>query len=85
MEREREKACEKSNIFSIDSKTETESLLMIVFGSEFQTAKAEHLHPNSINSVCQSFYQVIVTSQLNADDVTVTAGATRHSHDVTAG
>jgi len=39
---EREKAWEKRNVFSIDLKTVTESILMTVFVSEFQTAEAEH-------------------------------------------
>jgi len=30
------------NVFSVDLKTATESLLRTVFGSEFQTAGAEH-------------------------------------------
>ena len=38
----REKAREKRNVFSIDLDTVTESLLTTVFGSEFQTAAAEH-------------------------------------------
>ena len=39
---EEEKAWEKRNVFSLDIKTATESLLRTVFGSEFQTAGAEH-------------------------------------------
>ena len=43
-EKGREKAREKRNVFSLDLKnTVTESLLTTVFGSEFQTAEAEHL------------------------------------------
>ena len=37
-----EKAREKRNVFSLDLNTATESLLTAVFGSEFQTAGAEH-------------------------------------------
>jgi len=39
---EEEKAREKKNVFSLELKTATESLLQTVFGSEFQTAGAEH-------------------------------------------
>ena len=35
-------AREKRSVLSLDSNTATESLLMTVFGSEFQTAGAEH-------------------------------------------
>jgi len=38
----REKAREKRNVFSLDLNTVTESLLTAVFGSELQTAGAEH-------------------------------------------
>ena len=38
----REKVWEKRNVLSLDVNTVTESLLTIVFGSEFQTAGAEH-------------------------------------------
>ena len=38
----REKAREKRNVFSLELNTVTESLLTTVFGSEFQTAGAEH-------------------------------------------
>jgi len=37
-----EKAWEKRNVFSLNLKTAKESLLRTVFGSEFQTAGAEH-------------------------------------------
>ena len=37
-----EKAWEKRNVFSLNLKTATESLLRTVIGSEFQTAGAEH-------------------------------------------
>jgi len=37
-----EKAWGKRIVFSLDFKTATESLLRTVFGSEFQTAGAEH-------------------------------------------
>ena len=40
--KKRKKAREKRNVFSLDLKTATESLLRTVFGSEFQTAGAEH-------------------------------------------
>jgi len=36
------KAWEKRKVFSLDLKTAKESLLRTVFGSEFQTAGAEH-------------------------------------------
>jgi len=39
---EEEKAWEKRKVFSLDLKTAKESLLRTVFGSEFQTAGAEH-------------------------------------------
>ena len=41
-EKEREKTQEKKDVFSLDFNTATESLLTTVFGSEFQTAGAEH-------------------------------------------
>ena len=48
---EEEKAWEKRNVFSLDLKTATESLLRIVFGSEFQTAGAEHRKARFANVV----------------------------------
>ena len=37
----RERAREKRNVYILDLSTSTESLLTTVFGSEFQTARAE--------------------------------------------
>jgi len=48
---EKEKAWEKRNVFSLDLKTEKESLLRTVFGSEFQTAGAEHRKARFANVV----------------------------------
>ena len=42
MSRERREAWEKRNVFCLDLKTATDSLLRTVCGSEFQTAGAEH-------------------------------------------
>jgi len=42
---------EKRNVFSLDLKTATESLLRTVFGSEFQTAGAEHRKARLANVV----------------------------------
>jgi len=57
---EEEKAWEKRNVFSLDLKTATESLLRIVFGSEFQTAGAEHRKARFANVV----FTMYITKQL---------------------
>ena len=57
---EEEKAWEKRNVFSLDLKTATESLLTIVFGSEFQTAGAEHRKARFANVV----FTMYITKQL---------------------
>jgi len=47
----------KRNVFSLDLKTAAESLLRTVFGSEFQTAGAEHRKARFANVVtCDSFF-----------------------------
>jgi len=48
-QRKKTKAWEKRNVFSLDLKTATESLLR--FGSEFQTAGAEHRKARFANVV----------------------------------
>jgi len=45
------KAWEKRKVFSLDLKTAKESLLKTVFGSEFQTAGAEHRKARFANVV----------------------------------
>ena len=45
------KAWEKRNVFSLDLKTATESLLRTVFSSEFQTAGTEHQKARFTNVV----------------------------------
>ena len=46
-----EKAWEKWNVLSLSLKTATESQLRTVFGSEFQTAGAEHRKARFANVV----------------------------------
>jgi len=46
-----EKAWEQRNVFRLDLKTATESLLRTVFGSELQTAGAEHRKARFANVV----------------------------------
>jgi len=41
-QRKKRKPRQKRNVFRLDLKTATESLLRTVFGSEFQTAGEEH-------------------------------------------
>jgi len=49
--REKEKAWEKRNVFSLDIKTAMQSLLRTVFGRQFQTARAEHRKARFANVV----------------------------------
>jgi len=49
--RGRRESLGKRNVFSLDLKTATESLLRTVFGSEFQTAGAEHQKARFTNVV----------------------------------
>jgi len=49
--RGRRESLGKWNVFSLDLKTATESLLRTVFGSEFQTASAEHQKARFTNVV----------------------------------
>ena len=51
MSRGRRESLGKRNVFSLDLKTATESLLRTVFGSEFQTASAEHQKARFTNVV----------------------------------
>ena len=46
-----EKAWDQRNVFRLDLKTATESLLRTVFGSELQTAGAEHRKARFANVV----------------------------------
>jgi len=48
----RESPGEKRNVFSLDLNTVTESLLTTVFGSEFQTAGAEHREERIMSVQC---------------------------------
>jgi len=48
---EEEKAWKKRNVFNLDLRTATESLLRTVCGSEFQTAGAEHRKARFANVV----------------------------------
>jgi len=48
---EEEKAREKRNVFNLDLRTATESLLRTVCGSEFQKAGAEHRKARFANVV----------------------------------
>jgi len=51
MSRGKRESLEKRNVFSLDLKAVTESLLTTVFGSEFQTARAEHWKARFANVV----------------------------------
>ena len=52
---------EKRNDFSLDSKTSTESLLRTVFGSEFETADAQHREKRFANAVVvKGWHSVVV-------------------------
>jgi len=50
--KEKENVWEKENVFSLDLKTVTESLLITVFGSEFQTARGKHLKAHFTRVSC---------------------------------